>query len=117
MSAGGTGPYGKIARSAARIPLDVHLRAFLSETASIPLAEGRMSDISLGGVHGSLQEDIGMGQRVYLEFHLPGSSVSMRVPCRVTHAHDLRFGFEFLELSLEQREHIRKVCDGLRGRT
>lgn len=103
----------KIARSFARFAFDIPFAVFLSETASIPVATGKMRDLSLGGVGALLEEAVGIGQRLWLEFRLPNAAAAMRVLSKVRHGSERRFGFQFLDITPEQRDAIRQACQGL----
>ena len=103
----------KIARSFARFAFDIPFVVFLSESASIPVTKGKMRDISLGGVGGILEEAVGIGQRLWLEFRLPKAAEAMRVLSKVRHGSERRFGFQFLNVTPEQRDAIRQACQGL----
>ena len=108
----GQEPRWKIARGFARFLINLTIDVFLSETATIPVTSGSVHDISLGGLGGSLESDVRVGQRVWLEFHLP-SDEALRLLSRVCHSENGRYGFEFLNITAEQRDRIRKACQGL----
>lgn len=103
----------KVTRSFARFALEVPVSAMLSESASIPVSSGKMRDISLGGVGAILDPPVGVGQRLWLEFLLPQAASAMRLLCKVRHNYGERFGFQFLNITPEQREQIRQCCQGL----
>jgi len=103
----------KIARSFARFAIALPFSAFLSESASIPVTTGRTHDISLGGLGGMLEEGVGMGQRLWLEFVLPNAAGPMRLLSKVRHGNERRFGFQFLNITPEQQDAIRRACQGL----
>ncbi len=106
-------PRWKIARGFARFLIDLTVDVFLSETASIPVTSGSVHDISLGGLAATMESDVRVGQRVWLEFRLPMTGDLLRLLSRVCHGEAGRFGFEFLNITAEQRERIRKACEGL----
>lgn len=110
----GPDPRWKIARSFARFAIDLPFQVLLSETASIPVTTGRMRDISLGGLGGALESDVRVGQRVWVEFRLPGANEATRLLCRVCHGNLDRFGFEFLNITPQQRDAIRQACQDRR---
>jgi c-di-GMP-binding flagellar brake protein YcgR len=103
----------KITRSFARFAMEVPVSAMLSESASIPVSSGKMRDISLGGVGAVLDPPVGVGQRLWLEFRLPNAAGSLRLLCKTRHNYDERFGFQFLNITPEQRDEIRQACQGL----
>ncbi|HYX68561.1 MAG TPA: PilZ domain-containing protein [Terriglobales bacterium] len=103
----------KITRSFARFAMEVPVSAMMSESASIPVASGKMRDISLGGMAAFLDPPVAVGQRLWLEFLLPQATSPMRLLCKVRHDYGERFGFQFLNISPEQQEQIRQSCVGL----
>jgi len=103
----------KIARGFARFIIGLVFEVFLSETATVPVTSGQVHDIGLGGLAGSLESDVRIGQRVWLEFRLPPSAEPIRLLARVCHSESGRFGFEFLSITAEQRDLIRGACQGL----
>lgn len=103
----------KITRSFARFAMEVPVSAMLSESASIPVATGKMRDISLGGLGAVLDPPVGVGQRLWMEFRLPQATAAMRLLCKVRHNYGERFGFQFLNITPEQRDEIRQSCQGL----
>lgn len=103
----------KVTRSFARFAMQVPVAAMLSESASIPISAGKMRDISLGGVGAFLEPPVGVGQRLWLEFQLPGAEAALRLLCKVRHDYGQRFGLQFLDISAEQRDLIRQACQGL----
>ena len=105
----------KITRGFPRFALEEPVAAMLSDSASIPVASGKMRDISLGGLAAALHPPVAVGQRLWLEFRLPGVAVPLRIMSKVRHDYGQRFGFQFLNITPEQRESIRKCCDSLRN--
>jgi len=103
----------KVTRSFARFALELPVAVMLSESASIPISSGKMRDISLGGLGAVLDPPVSLGQRLWLEFRLPGAETAMRLLCKVRHDYGQRFGFQFLDISGEQRDLIRQACQGL----
>ena len=103
----------KVTRSFARFALVVPVSAMLSQNASIPVSQGKTRDISLGGVAAALDPPVGVGQRLWLEFCLPHAESAMRLLCKVRHDYGERFGFQFLDITPEQRDAIRQSCQGL----
>jgi len=113
MAADAPDQHWKIARSFARFAFDIPFAVFLSESASIPVTSGHTLDISLGGVGAILEEVVSIGQRLWLEFRLPNATDTMRLLSKVRHGNERRFGFQFLNITPEQRDAIRKACQGL----
>ncbi len=106
-------PRWKIVRSFARFAFDASLSLYYSETGSSGL-KGRIADIGLGGLRALLSEDVAVGQRLWLEFSVPHAPEPLRILCKVKHGFDRNYGFQFLNITPEQRDLIRDACRDLR---
>jgi protein TonB len=85
------------------IPVDITvLRA--GAPASIP---GRSLDIGEGGVAAVLAAELQPGEWVAVELQLPNAGRALQTKAVVRHHDQLRCGFEFLGLSVDQRLMIR----------
>jgi TonB family protein len=85
------------------IPLDlIALRSGVPE--NLP---GRCTDISEAGVGAVVAGELAPGQQVAVELRLPSVGVPIRVRALVSYQAKLHCGFEFVGLSVEQREMIR----------
>ena len=103
-SSGLSGVRRRIPRYSVAIPVDITvLRA--GAPASIP---GRSLDLGEGGVAAVLAAELQLGEWVAVEFKLPNSVQSLQTKAVVRHHNQLRCGFEFLGLSLDQRSMIRR---------
>jgi TonB family protein len=84
-------------------PLDlIVLRSGVPET--LP---GRCTDINEAGVGAVVAGELVLGQRVAIELRLPNVGLPVRVRALVSYQSRLHCGFEFVGLSVEQREMIR----------
>lgn len=93
----------RFARYPAKVALDVLvLRSGVPE--NLP---GRCTDLSETGVGGMIAGELSPGQQVALELRLPNVGVPVRARAMVRYQGRLRCGFEFVSLSVEQREMIR----------
>jgi hypothetical protein len=70
----------------------------------------RALDISESGVGSLFQENWHVGTRVRLEISLPVDQTPLKVGAIVRHHTGMRYGFEFLDISLEQRGILRDTC-------
>ena len=103
-SSGFSGVRRRIPRYPVAIPVDITvLRS--GAPASIP---GRSLDLGEGGVAAVLAAELQLGEWVAVEFHLPNSVHALQTKAVVRHHNQLRCGFEFLELSGDQRSMIRR---------
>jgi TonB family protein len=90
-------------RHSIHVPLDViALRSGVPE--NLP---GRCTDLSEGGVGGMVAGELSVGQHVAVELRLPNVGVPVRARALVRYQGQLRCGFEFVSLPLEQQEMIR----------
>jgi TonB family protein len=90
-------------RNPLNVPLDViALRSGVPE--NLP---GRCTDISEAGVGAVVAGELAAGQQVAVELRLPNVGVPVRARALVRYQSRLRCGFEFVGLSVEQREMIR----------
>ena len=85
------------------VPLDmIALRSGVPE--NLP---GRCTDISEAGVGAVVPGQLSAGLQVAIELRLPNVGVPVRARALVRYQSRLRCGFEFVGLSVEQREMIR----------
>ena len=102
----------KIARSFPRFAIDLSLTLSGAKLAA-PIA-ARVADIGLGGLCAILSEgQIRPGDRLQLEFSLPQSSAQLILMAKLKYVVEQRHGFQFLTLTPEQRERIRRACENL----
>ncbi len=102
-SSGLSGVRRRIPRYPVAIPVDITvLRA--GAPASIP---GRSLDIGEGGVAAVLAAELQPGEWVAVELQLPNAARALQTKAVVRHQSQLRCGFEFLELSGDQKSMIR----------
>src|SRR5438270_6607346 len=102
----------KIARSFPRFAIDVPLIISSGKLESV--LHGKIADIGLGGVCGVLTSgQVRVGDRIQLEFSLPGGSGPMTFMAKLKYVVGQRHGFQFLTITPEQRERIRRVCESL----
>ena len=79
-----------------------------------PSAEhSRTLDLSESGVGGLFHESWAVGSRVRLEVSLPVEPAPLKVGAIVRHHTGVRYGFEFIDVSHEQRKILQKACEVL----
>jgi TonB family protein len=101
---GFSGVRRRIPRYPVAIPVDITvLRS--GAPASIP---GRSLDLGEGGVAAVLAAELQLGEWVAVEFRLPNAGPALQTKAVVRHHNQLRCGFEFLDLSGDQRSMIRR---------
>jgi TonB family protein len=103
-SSGFSGVRRRIPRYSVAIPVDITvLRS--GAPAIIP---GRSLDLGEGGVAAVLAAELQLGEWVAMEFKLPNAAQAVQAKAVVRHHNQLRCGFEFLDLSGDQRSMIRR---------
>ncbi len=101
-------------RAFARYAVNWPFTVTFSAIGTAGAIRGRMENLGQGGLCGVLEEDmVAVGQRVWLEFQSATASEPLRLLSRVCHGFDGRYGFEFQEITPEQREGIHQACQGL----
>jgi len=102
----------KIARSFPRFAIEAALTVSSGKLESA--LHGKIADVGLGGVCGILTEgQIRIGERVQLEFTLPGGADPITLMAKLKYVVEQRHGFQFLTITPEQRERIRRACENL----
>ena len=78
--------------------------------------QNRALDISESGVGGLFHESWKVGIRVQLEVSLPVDTTLLKVGAIVRHHTGIRYGFEFIDMSPEQRGILSGACKVLSTR-
>lgn len=102
-------PQGNVrsARHVAEFPI-----AAASKTAAAPV-NGRAENISVEGLAATMSADLGSANIVTLTFVLPMVHEAVQVRAFIRHRDGLRYGFEFLGLSDDDRDAIDRMCERL----
>jgi hypothetical protein len=74
---------------------------------------GRTNELGEDGVGATLSGELVAGEVVTMEFPIPVAPFVMKVRAIVRYSHGLRCGFEFLVVTGEQRETLRRTCEVL----
>jgi c-di-GMP-binding flagellar brake protein YcgR len=103
--------FGSGARDRRQFP---RFRAELKLEAFCPGAEralkGHVSDISEGGVGGTIIGELRVGEELTIEVSGPPLLRPVRAPATVRNRTAFRYGFQFTALSREQRTLITAAC-------
>jgi TonB family protein len=94
-------------RNSPRHPINVPLDVILLRSGVPENLPGRCTDLSEGGVGGMIAGELSVGQHVAVELRIPKVGVPVRARAQVRYQGELRYGFEFVGLPVEQREMIR----------
>jgi len=73
---------------------------------------GRAADISEGGISATLSEMLEVGEIALIQIEVERKALNLRAAVRYRRGHFC--GFEFLIMSLDQREAIKSLCERLR---
>jgi hypothetical protein len=93
-----------------RYEIEAELRATIWGVEQRGMMQGRALNISEVGIAGIFVAGWDVGTPVHLEFSVPVTSSAVRVGAVVRNQTDHRYGFEFVDLSADQREVISKTC-------
>jgi c-di-GMP-binding flagellar brake protein YcgR len=95
-----------------RYELETELRAAILGTEPREL-RGRSLNINEGGIAGVFVTGWEVGTSVQLQFSVPVTTTPVRVRSVVRNCTGHRYGFEFADLTPEQRETITRTCTTL----
>ncbi len=94
--------------------LDVRLAVTVQRHGVKTTIYGRCKHIGEGGLGGIMAGELNPQEIVALEFSLPGVSDSVKIPRAVVrYRHGFHHGFEFLTLTPQQMETIKKSARSL----
>ena len=103
-------------RAARRFPrhaLDVRVSVYVFRSGENVSFWGRSSELGEDGIGATLTGELQPGEVVSMELALPMVPFPIRFRALVRYRDGLRHGFEFLALSVAQRDEIQRVCDML----
>lgn len=93
--------------------LDVRIQVSVFREGVTTLLWGRTNELGADGVGATLSGELAVGEVVSMEFPIPIAPFLMRVRAIVRYNHGLRCGFEFLVVTGEQKETLRRTCEVL----
>lgn len=103
----------KVVRAFPRFAVDIGFTLQPAPPDALGRIRGRMVDIGLGGFGGVTSMEIGLRQKLVAEFRLPGAHEPLQIKVIVRYHKESRYGFEFLDISRQQRDQIRQACQSL----
>ena len=71
---------------------------------------GRSTELGEDGIGGTLTGEVEPGEVVSMELSLPTAAYRMKFRALVRYRKGLHHGFEFLALSDQQRDAVRRAC-------
>jgi hypothetical protein len=99
-----------------RYALDIRLAVHVFRAGANASLWGRSSELGEDGIGGTLIGELETGEVVSMELSLPLAACPLKFRALVRYRKGLHHGFEFLALSTQQREAIRRVCQMLAAR-
>jgi len=108
-----TAPGYTNARRFPRWHLDARIQVSVFRKGDTALFWGRTSELGEDGIGATLSGELTTGEVVTLEFPIPIAPFVMKVRAIVRYSHGLSCGFEFLVVTGEQKETLRRTCEVL----
>ena len=100
-----------------RFALDARLHVRMFQDGEFQNCWGHSTEIGQDGIGATLTGKLETGEIVSLEIPLPLSPYPLKVRAIVRYCDGLRYGFEFLTLTVNQRDMICRVCDMLANKS
>ena len=96
-----------------RYVIDVRLQVRMFQGGEFRECWGHSTELGQDGIGATLTGELEAGEIVSLEIPLPLSPYPLKLRAIVRYRQGLRYGFEFLTLTDNQRDMIGRVCDML----
>jgi len=109
----GTSPAYDRRRRFPRYRLDARIQLSVFREGVTTSLWGRTSELGQDGVGATLSGELKVGEVVSMEFPIPVPPYFMEVRAITRYSEGLRCGFEFLIVTNEQRDTLRRVCEVL----
>jgi hypothetical protein len=91
--------------------MDVRIQLSLFRGGATSAIWGRTNEIGQDGIGATLTEVMQVGEVVSMEFPIPVAPYQVKVRGIVRYVNGLRCGFEFLVLSDNLRDTLRRACE------
>ncbi len=101
---------GKLQRKALRYMVDVPVKISFTDGDKTATHHGTGTNISESGMRVFVPRDLEMGRWLTVELNLPYNREELKVRAAIRNRVGFEYGIEFLEISEEEREAIRKNC-------
>lgn len=99
-----------------RFPADIRVSVEVFRPQGSASFWGRSIELGEDGIGATLTGEVEPGEVVSMELSLPVASIPLRVRALARYRDGLRHGFEFLALTEENRELLRRVCSMLESK-
>jgi hypothetical protein len=96
-----------------RYPVDMRISVQIFRSGETTALWGRSNELGEDGVGGTLTGELEAGEVVSMELSLPLTAYPLKLRALVRYRIGLRHGFEFLAITDEQRDVLRRVCEML----
>ncbi|HUD64291.1 MAG TPA: PilZ domain-containing protein [Candidatus Sulfotelmatobacter sp.] len=96
-----------------RYRVEFPVRLTLLSSAGRQSLDAHSKDLSVAGIGVLIAEELNLGEVVALAFAPPGSSEPWELRAVLRHRRGYHYGFEFLSLSGQQGDVLRKYLPGL----
>src|SRR5258705_2002486 len=113
MSGSAPNPPSSSSRRFPRYPLDIRISLQVFRNGETISLWGRTSELGEDGIGGTVTAELEPGEVVSMEFSLPLTPFPIKCRALVRYRDGLRHGFEVLDLSSQQRQAIRQLCQSL----
>ena len=100
-----------------RFALDARLHVRMFQDGEFRSCWGHSTEIGQDGIGATLTGKLATGEIVSLDVPLPLSPYPLKVRAIVRYCDGLRYGFEFLTLTDNQRDMVRRVCEMLASKS
>ena len=94
-----------------RYPVDMRIAVQIFRSGETTSLWGRSNELGEDGVGGTLTGELEVGEVVSMELSLPLTAYPLKLRALVRYRIGLRHGFEFLAISEQQRDVLRRVCE------
>ena len=93
--------------------LDVRIQVSVFREGVTTSLWGRTNELGADGIGATLSGELTAGEVVGMEFPIPIAPHVMKVRAIVRYSQGLRCGFEFLVVTSEQKDTLRRTCEVL----
>jgi len=98
-------------RRFSRYPADIRISVQVFRPSGTASLWGRSTELGEDGVGATLTGEVQPGEVVSMELALPATVSPLKVRALARYRTGLRHGFEFLALTSQQRDALRRVCE------
>jgi hypothetical protein len=100
-----------------RFVIDLRLQVRMFQNGEFRSCWGRSTELGQDGIGATLTGELEPGEIVTLDIPLPLTPYPVKIRAIVRYRQGLRYGFEFLTLTENQRDTIHRVCEMLANKT